>query len=376
MVRYLIAAVLVCVYVAGSTLVVRSAGVAHRKSLYEANLAPAELARTPPASKEESVATVPRSASKDLTPSRPESANANPVPAPTADTVTKAATKPSPPPLTAAASEKKEPAASPLANAASPRSVTPRAPINPLNNDRFWSQEPLTRIWNVSRLSVDDERRLGADLHELIVHFNPLVEQGPELQRVLNVAEPFRATLQRKDIIYRFFILDSDEVNAFATPGGYVYVSRGLLDFIAEDEDYALQFAIGHEIAHVDHQHALQCLLDPRVTRMAEGTLQKLYMLILPFGYFQKDEAAQEHDADEWVANRMQRFQRTRREILVFLTKLEGYAEKHGFRNGGIKPEPGRGISPLENHYRAQIAAWKRLKHLKEFIAPTPERPK
>ena len=375
MVRYLIAAVLVCVYVAGSILVVHSAGVAHRKSLHEAKLAPAEVAKTPPASTEEIEAALPRAVFKDITPTRPEPANANPVPAPTADTVTKAAPKPSPP-LTAGAPETKEPAAPPLANAASARSATPRAPINPLGKDQFWSREPLTRDRNVSHLSVDEERRIGADLHELIIRFNPLVEQGPELQRVLIVAKPFRATLQRKEITYQFFILDSDEVNAFATPGGYVYVSRGLLDFIAEDEDYALQFAIGHEIAHVDRQHALQCLLDPRVMRMAEGTLQKLYMLVIPFGYFQKDEVAQEFDADEWVANRMQRFQRTRREILVFLTKLEGYAEKHGFRNGGIKPEPGRGISPLENHYRAQIAAWERLNHLKEFIAPTPERPK
>lgn len=150
-----------------------------------------------------------------------------------------------------------------------------------------------------------------------------------------------------------------------------MYVSRGLFDLIGEDEDYALQFAIGHEMAHVDLRHAIKCLQDPDVMRMTEGTLQKLFMLILPFGYLENDKGDQEFEADDWVSNRMQRFGRTRREILVFLQKLEGFARHNGFENGRIKPKPGHDLSPLENHYRAQTAARKRLKHLKEFTEQT-----
>jgi Peptidase family M48 len=376
MLRYLIAAVLGCLYIAGSILVVRSVGEAHRKSLHEAKLAPAEVAKTPPALKEEIEANHSPSASKVTTRARPEPAKASSPPALTADTGTKVAKQLLPPALPADALEKAEPAASPLANAASPPSAALRATVNPLAKDRFWSQEPLTRVRDVSHLNGKDERSLGAELHDLIVELNPLVEDGPELRRVEDAAKPFHATLRRKDFKYKFFILDSDAVNAFSTPGGYVYVSRGLLDFIADDEDYALEFAIGHEIAHVDLQHAIRCLRDPGVMRMREGTLQKIYMLILPFGYLETDKVDQEFDADDWVANRMQRFQRTRREILVFLQKLDGYAKKHGFENGRVKPQPGRGVSPLENHYRAQTAAWKRLEHLKEFTAPAPERTK
>jgi hypothetical protein len=105
------------------------------------------------------------------------------------------------------------------------------------------------------------------------------------------------------------------------------------------------------------------------VMKMTEGTLQKLFMLILPFGYLESDAGDQEFEADDWVANRMQRIGRTRREILVFLQKLEGYSKNHGFYEGRVKPQPSRGdLSPLENHYRAQTAPRKRLKHLKEFI--------
>ena len=76
--------------------------------------------------------------------------------------------------------------------------------------------------------------------------------------------------------------MDSNEVNAFSHPGGYVYVNRGLFDLVGEDEDYALQFAVGIEIAHVDLQHAMKCLQDPDFKVMSGGTIRKLYWLILP----------------------------------------------------------------------------------------------
>jgi hypothetical protein len=114
--------------------------------------------------------------------------------------------------------------------------------------------------------------------------------------------------------------------------------------------------------------------------KMTEGTLQKLFMLILPFGYLRNDtpgkEVDQEFSADEWVANRMQRLGRTRREISVFLKKLEGYSKTHGFYDGCVKPQPGRDLSPLENHYRAQTAARTRLKHLNSFMDEAAKIPK
>jgi hypothetical protein len=376
MVRYLTAAVLGCLYIAGSILIVRSAGEAHRDRLVKAKLAPPELDTARPAPKEKKDASNPPDAVAAITPTRPELVNANPPPAPVVESPAKPATEPSSPAPPAADSAKAKSEPSKLASAVRPPPALTPAPANPLEIDQFWKQERFKKVWDVTHLSADEEGRLGDDLHELIVHLNPIVEAGPELRRVVEAAEPFLATIHRREIKYRFFILDSDAVNAFSTPGGYIYVCRGLLDFIAEDEDYALQFAIGHEIAHVDLQHAIICLQDPGVMRMREGTLQKLYVLIIPFGYLEKGKFAQEFDADDWVAIRMQRFQLTRREILVFLTKLDGYAKKHAFDNGRIRPQPGRGVSPLENHYRAQRAAWERLKQLKEFMGLPPDRPK
>ena len=181
---------------------------------------------------------------------------------------------------------------SPLADRATvPAAGNAAAPAERLANNPIWNQPALKQEWPVGNLSTSDELKMGADLHDLILQLNPVVKSGPWLSRVDDAAQPLLSTLKRKDITYKFTILDSDEVNAFSHPGGYVYVSRGLFGLIGEDEDYALQFAVGHEIAHVDLQHAIRCLQDPDVRKMPEGTLKKLYCLIIPFGYLVTDRS-------------------------------------------------------------------------------------
>jgi Peptidase family M48 len=375
--RYLIAAALSCLYVAGSIWIVRSEGQAYRNGLAKMKPAVTDADEASPPLIHEMDKPISRDATLEIKPARPEPANSQPAPTPVVESSTKTADEHASRPAPAQELAKAPPAASAPRNNAAPQIAGAAVPVNPLATDSFWSRPQLARDWSVARLSTRDERDLGAALHELIIHFNPLVaDPGSWLSRVEDAAEPFRQTLRRKEIKYRFFILDSDVVNAFSAPGGYVYVSRGLFDLIGEDEDYALQFALGHEIAHVDLQHAIKCLLDPGVMTMREGTLQKLYLLILPFGYLESDTVDQEFEADEWVSNRMQRFGRSRREILVFLQKLEGYAKTRGFGEGRIKPDPARDLSPLENHYRAQTAARKRLKHLKAIMDKSADAPK
>lgn len=63
---------------------------------------------------------------------------------------------------------------------------------------------------------------------------------------------------------YHFMILDTDEVNAFAAPGGHIFVSRGMLR-LAKSED-ALAAVLAHEIAHVVGRHGLQAIKKSRVT--------------------------------------------------------------------------------------------------------------
>jgi len=65
-----------------------------------------------------------------------------------------------------------------------------------------------------------------------------------------------KATVARFD--YSFKIVDDDEINAFALPGGFVYVTDGLLNYVQSDDELA--GIIAHEIAHVSHHHAMQLM--------------------------------------------------------------------------------------------------------------------
>jgi predicted Zn-dependent protease len=63
---------------------------------------------------------------------------------------------------------------------------------------------------------------------------------------------------------YRFLILDSDEINAFATPAGHIFISRGMLRLVKSEEMVAAVLA--HEIGHVVHQHGLKAIKTSRWT--------------------------------------------------------------------------------------------------------------
>ena len=130
---------------------------------------------------------------------------------------------------------------------------------------------------------------------------------------------------------------------------------------IAEDEDYLLEFVVGHEMAHIELQHALQCLQDRRVRSFKDGTLQKLYFLIIPHAYPRELEFA----ADGWVYQRMQRLGRSEHDRLAFLVKLESYAKANGFEDGQGK------VEELYRVWQASPASPHRSRQSKTTFEPT-----
>ncbi len=100
------------------------------------------------------------------------------------------------------------------------------------------------------------EQSLGAQQHEQMVQSFGGAYQDPDLQAYVDSIGQFLArTSERPDLDYTFTLLDSPVVNAFALPGGYVYVTRGLLA-LAENEAQ-LAGVIAHEIGHVNARHGL-----------------------------------------------------------------------------------------------------------------------
>ena len=106
-------------------------------------------------------------------------------------------------------------------------------------------------------LSADNELALGREQHpKMLAQFGGSY-QDPELERyVSSVGDLLAATSEQPNLDFTFTILDSPIVNAFALPGGYVYVSRGLVNLARNEAELA--GVVAHEIGHVTARHSAE----------------------------------------------------------------------------------------------------------------------
>jgi predicted Zn-dependent protease len=234
----------------------------------------------------------------------------------------------------------------------------------PSGDDPAAKLDPLV-IAGIADLSAADEAQLGRLLHELILTNHPADADSPFEKKVVEAARPLFDLRDRKDIEITLTVLASDDVNAFSHLGGYIYVTRGLFNMAASEEEF--RFVVGHELAHIEKKHA-RTLID-KATRAGKlagiGTLQALYHQVAA-GYTE----AQEFEADDWVIDRMLQLDQTKRECLAYLRKLVGLSENQGFRNGGRLPKSdiNAAVQDVDNHIRSQPAAWKRLSRLEDWF--------
>ncbi len=105
-------------------------------------------------------------------------------------------------------------------------------------------------------VSQQQEVQMGQSYAQQINAQLPIV-QDAELNRYINVLGDSIAKLtSRGDLDWHFYIVDSPEVNAFAVPGGFVYINRGLIE--RSDRLDELAGAMGHEIGHVVKRHSVK----------------------------------------------------------------------------------------------------------------------
>jgi len=105
-------------------------------------------------------------------------------------------------------------------------------------------------------ISQQQEVQMGQEYAQQINAQLPIV-QDPEVNRYINVLGDSIAHLtSRNDLEWHFFIVDAQEVNAFAVPGGFVYVNRGLIQ--RADQMDELAGVLGHEIGHVVRRHTVK----------------------------------------------------------------------------------------------------------------------
>jgi hypothetical protein len=365
-IRYIVAAILGVIYVACSIWIVRSQGEAYRHDLRLRRHELTEIA----ASKSHSMPPSGTGMASAL--GAVEIAKPNPVPDFDVDALRTTRERPKRP---SSAAKNATPArdetstGSPVPNLARPDRPQPGKlagefvpnKLLPLEHDAFWDQAALTKPWDLDGLTAEHEKTLGAALHQLVVRFNGQLEDDSGIGRLEALVKNLRKISRRRDIEYAVTILNSDAVNVFSHPGGYIYVSRKLMEMVGEDEDYVLEFALAHEIAHVEMLHAFLCLKAPDVQKYQDGTLTKLYLLMIPMAY--PDEM--EYAADKWALQAMKQLGRSDHDCLAFLRKLDAYAKRGGFAAARARPKDEPLPSPVENHLRSHPTPRKRLDELK-----------
>ena len=112
----------------------------------------------------------------------------------------------------------------------------------------------------VTRVTAAEEMELGRNLAAQMAFGGYSKTDAEELKKieayVKRLGQSLLGSISRKEIVYEFHLVDLGMVNAFALPGGQIFVFRGLIDFVESEAELAS--ILGHEIAHVDARHCVE----------------------------------------------------------------------------------------------------------------------
>ncbi len=173
------------------------------------------------------------------------------------------------------------------------------------------------------------------------------IEQDPEIKlendllvvdRVRRIGKTIAEVCDRKELNYYFNVIEDEEVNAFALPGGYLFVNSGLIKIVENDDELA--GVLAHEISHVVAKHSikrLQAVLGYdllRIIAAASGTSNELKRGVdiafheLVLSYSREDETL----ADKLAIKYLKRAGYNPHFMLTFLKKLQDVHRKAPIR--------------------------------------------
>ena len=161
-------------------------------------------------------------------------------------------------------------------------------------------------------MSESWEINAGKKYHQEILK-QYTVYDDPELQAYLNdIGQRMAKTSHRPDLPFTFTLLDSPEVNAFALPGGYVYVTRGIMAYMTKEAHLA--GVVGHEIGHVTGRHGAERAVQQQIAQVAtvavavgtgSGELMQASQMLggaLMSGYGRKQELESDRLGAQYIA--------------------------------------------------------------------------
>ncbi len=192
------------------------------------------------------------------------------------------------------------------------------------------ARNPVTGKKQVVLMSEAQEIAMGKDADPQIVAQFGLYDNSAMQNFIKTKGKQMAAISHRPNLDYTFRVLNSDVVNAFAVPGGYVYFTRGIMAYFNSEADFA--GVLGHEIGHIAHRHSVEqqrnallgqlgiiagIIISPELARFAETASSGLQLLLLKYG---RDA---ERESDELGVEYSSKIGYDAREMALFFNTLE-----------------------------------------------------
>jgi predicted Zn-dependent protease len=166
------------------------------------------------------------------------------------------------------------------------------------------ARNPVTGKSELSLISEDQEIAMGRQAAQEVAQSVGLYHDQKAQDYVARVGKALAAKSERPNLPWEFHVVDDAAVNAFALPGGFIFVTRGLMTYLNSEAELAT--VIGHEIGHVTARHSvsqiskaqvaqlglgLGSILSPTVAKLGGALSQGLGLLFLKYGRDAENQA-------------------------------------------------------------------------------------
>jgi beta-barrel assembly-enhancing protease len=125
--------------------------------------------------------------------------------------------------------------------------------------------------------STANEIKFGAQVAQSIESHYRLITDPVQLGRLTRVGDAVSRVVERQDLAYHFKIVSVPGINALSIPGGWIYVTEGMMRFVRSDDELAAVLA--HELTHINHRHYY--IQAERESKMGPGLLLAVALSVL-----------------------------------------------------------------------------------------------
>jgi len=193
-------------------------------------------------------------------------------------------------------------------------------------------QRDISRVpMRITRISDQEEKRIGDELAQQYksndAALNPKTRAT---EHYINAVGGRVAAHAKRRLPFRFHLVsDNNLINAFALPGGHIFVGQGLLDRMTSEDELA--FVLGHEIEHIDHYHAVERVqIEAQLKNLsleAVASLAQIPVTLWQIGYSKDEEMEADREglllasasgySAQGAVNLLERWTRLRQEYVI-----------------------------------------------------------